>query len=144
MGSVMTHDGKLRTSLLYAMADVLGMTLLHDPKTGKLSGSTSRDVMFGDLPVSVDMKVVSSLLLGDQYLAIVKVMGNLSLFVASYRDGKQDVIDLHMLNQAKTDTFHGWLEKNTPADKQVALNKLAPAVVKSFVKKTKAKWERAA
>jgi len=130
-------EAKLKSYLLYPIADALGLTLEYDDKTSKLTGATQRDVMFGTLSLPVDIKVVSSLLTTDQYMVMCKVMGNLGMLVASHRD----TLELHLLNQSKLDSFKGWLEKTKPKDKAEAVKRLGAAVVKSYVKRTKDKWE---
>ncbi len=136
-------DARLNSNRVYAIADALGLTLHWDEKARKLTGETQRDVMFGDQTIVVDVKVVSSLVLSDEYLVMAKVMGNLGLLAVSYRSGKDDCLSLHLLNQAKLDTFTGWLEKNKPRTRFEARSRLGAAIVKSFNRVGKNSWKEA-
>jgi len=137
-------DHKLRTQLVYLFADTLGAQVTYDSKAEKLTGDGQRDVFFGDTEVPFKFKIVSSLLLSSSYMIMVKVVGNLGLFMASRQAGPDDVAELHVLNLAKMDTIHGWLEKTKPKDLNAAIAALAPAIVKSFVKQKKNQWDEAA
>jgi hypothetical protein len=137
-------DVKLSTYLLYNIADALGMTVEYDAVKKKLLGETSRDVFFGKLPVSFDIKIVSTLMLDGQYMCVCKVMGNLGLLVISYRDGNQEKLDLHLLNAAKTDTLTNLLEKKQPKDRHEAVKLLGPAIVITFSKADRNSWKQAA
>jgi hypothetical protein len=137
-------DVKLSTYLLYNIADALGMMVEYDAVKKKLLGETSRDVFFGKLPVSFDLKIVSTLMLDGQYMCVCKVIGNLGLLVISYREGKQEKLDLHLLNAAKTDALTNLLEKKQPKDRHEAVKLLGPAIVKSFSKADRNSWKQAA
>jgi len=132
---------KLNNNLLYSFADALGLAVTYDAKSGKIGGDGFREVTFGGVEVPFSFKIVSSALLGREYLILVKVCGNLSFLMIA---GVLDRLELHMLNQAKMDSPFGWLEKHKPKDGADAVRLLQTATVKSFVKVEKNRWEIAA
>jgi hypothetical protein len=129
--------------MIYALADVLGMPLEVSAE-GMIEGSQSRDINLGGLRLKVKPTVVSSRMTDNAYMVIVKVVGNLALFVAAKRVKQKDVVDLHVINIAKMDATTGFLEKHKLDSVNVALKRMGPAVVKSFIKIKKDEWEIAA
>ena len=137
-------EGLIRP-LVYALADSLGMELFVDKTTGAVTGEVTRDVNVGGLRLSVPMKVVSSnLAKGGVYMLIVKVIGNMAVFAVAKKVGAQEVVDLHILNIAKTQRLSGFLEKTPSASVNDVLRSLQPGIVRSYVKASKTRWELAA
>ncbi len=137
-------EGLIRP-LVYALADSLGMELFVDKTTGAVTGEVTRDVNVGGLRLSVPMKVVSSnLAKGGVYMLIVKVIGNMAVFAVAKKVGAQEVVDLHILNIAKTQRLSGFLEKTPSASVNDVLWSLQPGIVRSYVKASKTLWELAA
>ena len=137
-------EGLIRP-LVYALADSLGMELFVDKTTGAVTGEVTRDVNVGGLRLSVPMKVVSSnLAKGGVYMLIVKVIGNMAVFAVAKKVGAQEVVDLHVLNIAKTQRLSGFLEKTPSASVNDVLRSLQPGIVRSYVKASKTRWELAA
>ena len=130
----------MKSALMWAAADALGMTLNHDEKTGAVTGEMKRDVYFGNLPVTFGMQVVSSFLVSNCHMFIVKVVGNLAILLTAAPTGKNEDVRVHMLNLAKMERADGWLEKHKPATAMDAGRLLGKAVVKSFRKTGKNKW----
>ncbi len=137
-------EGLIRP-LVYALADSLGMELFVDKTTGAVTGEVTRDVNVGGLRLSVPMKVVSSnLAKGGVYMLIVKVIGNMAVFAVAKKVGAREVVDLHILNIAKTQRLSGFLEKTPSASVNDVLRSLQPGIVRSYVKASKTRWELAA
>ena len=137
-------EGLIRP-LVYALADSLGMELFVDKTTGAVTGEVTRDVNVGGLRLSVPMKVVSSnLAKGGVYMLIVKVIGNMAVFAVAKKVGAREVVDLHILNIAKTQRLSGFLEKTPSASVNDVLRSLQPGIVRSYVKASKTHWELAA
>ena len=134
----------LSRSMVYALADSLGMTLGYDGTRHALTGKEDRDVNIEGLRLRVPMEVVSCQLSDSAYMLIVKMIGNLALLAVSKRVQGHDVVDIHVLNLAKMDRAHGWLEKTKPSSVNDALRRLDKAVVKTFVKIKNDEWEEAA
>jgi len=133
----------LKRPLIYSMADSLGLTLHYDAGKEKITGKGEREVNVSGLKLSVPMEVVSSLLTDNAYMLMVKLIGNLALFMAVKTAAGKDVVDLHLLNLAKMDRLDGWLEKEKPTSVNDVLRKLQKATVASFLKTSKDKWEPA-
>ena len=136
--------GALNNDRVYALADSLGMALTHDPATDMITGETDKTINLFGSPIKVPTKVVSSLITQAAYMVMVRLIGNLALFVVAKKLHSTTVVDLHVLNLAKMDKVAGWLEREKPASVNDALRKLAPAIVKSFIKVGKTKWTEAA
>ena len=141
-------DFHLSTSKVFDLADVLGMVLEYDNKTGHLFGEQTRTVCFGKIKAMFGMKIVSSKLTKHDYMVMTEIVGNLGLLVMSRSktasDGLVSTVTVHVLNRAKMDRLEGWLEKAKPADATEALKLLDKAVVKSFTKTAKNEWKLAA
>jgi len=134
---------RMKSALMWAAADALGMTLKHEK--GKITGSMKRDVSFGNLPVTFGMQVVSSWLDTHCHMFIVKVVGNLALFLTVAPTGKDEDVRVHLLNLAKMPgKAESWLEEAKPTSAQDAGKLLGKAVVKSFRKVGKNKWAEVA
>lgn len=134
-------DVSFDRQMMYALCDALGMTLDMNLKTGVVTGDDVRHVNLEGLRVKVKPHVVSSLLTQNAYMVIVKVLGNLALFVAAKSVKNGTVVDLHVLNIAKMDQATGWLEKHQPGSVNAAVKKMGDGVVKGFVKIKKDEWE---
>jgi hypothetical protein len=134
----------LNRPLMYALSDALGIELYVDKETWTVTGETSRDVNLGGLRLTVPVKVVSSALTPNGYMVLAKVLGNLALFAVAKRVGNKDVVDLHVLNIAKTDRLSGYLEKTNPKSVNDVVKELEAGIVKSYVKLKKNEWGLAA
>jgi ethanolamine transporter EutH len=125
---------------IYAIADALAMKVFHNRNTGMVTGEVSREVVLGDLPVRLTMKVKSSHVAKGCTMVIVSVLGNLGFLVAV--NGVE--ISIHALNLAKMEQFNGWLEKHRPESLEVALAALDKGVSRSFYKGRDDVWALAA
>ncbi len=135
----------LNIDRVYALADSVGMMLEYDPATGAISAKEDKTISLFGSPIRVPAEVVSSRCLDHVYMIMVKLVGNLALFVAAKRTNPgTTVVELHVLNLAKMDKVGSWLEHARPKHVDEALAKLKPAIVKSFVKLGKDKWVEAA
>ena len=50
----------MKSALMWAAADALGLTLNHDEKTGAVTGEMKRDVYFGNLPVTLTITLLNT------------------------------------------------------------------------------------
>jgi hypothetical protein len=136
--------GVLNRDLIYAVADILGTKVLYNPDGRKLTAKETREVNLSGLKIDVSCEIVSSLIMDDLVLVMVRSIGNLAMFVAVKEFRNTPVVDLHVLNIAKMDAIAGWLEKHKPFSVNDALRLLDKAVVASFVKLKKNEWSSAA
>jgi len=128
----------LKETLIYSLADALGMNL----DVGEMiNGSASRIVKVGPLAMMMKCEVVSSQLSAEHgYFVILRMRGNLALFMSAKSSRDFDQMTLHLLNVAKMDSPTNWLEERPVLTVDEASAQLKPAIVKSFVKVAKNRW----
>lgn len=89
----------MSSTLAYAVADTLAMEIKWDSKTGKLSGTRERVLMFGNVPVPMRIAIIDSKVKPDKASVLVRVAGNMMLLVtASMRRTR-----VYLINAAKYD-----------------------------------------
>lgn len=121
----------------YALADAMGFGITHDGQS--LRGGREKQVNLSGMSISIQPKIVSSLVRSNVWMVMVKVVGNLALF-ATVKPGKGlEMVDLYVLNLAKMDAVDNWLETHKPSSVNEVLKALGKAVVKGFVLDGK-KW----
>lgn len=128
----------LRTMTLYTMADVFGMRLRRNKKTGMITGEVARDVFPGGIPLTVKLRVRSSITNDSFYGLIVSAIGNMGMLLAA--PAGRTEMQLYVLNLAKMSRFDGWFEEKRPRTIQEALNVLGKAVVRSFIMGSDKTW----
>jgi hypothetical protein len=131
--------GPVRETLIYAMADALGMNLTMNEKL-VVEGEALRPIKIGGVEVDMKMKVVSSSLRPEGYMLMLRSKGNLALLITVKGERPFEPMTLHLLNIAKMDHPHGWLEKYNPKSVEEAVEKLRPAIAKSFHKISRNEW----
>lgn len=125
----------LNRPLLYAVADTLGIPVRYDAVSGKVAGTGAKVLKLENLSVQFNTAIISSYTLGaGTVLLIVRVKGNLALFLHAQMVNGNDLQDLYFLNLAKMGKAEGWLEKQKPENAGEAVAKLGTAVVRGFRK----------
>ncbi|WP_113155982.1 hypothetical protein [Nitratireductor sp. OM-1] len=131
--------GSVSQMAMYEVADTLGFEVSYSSATGRVQGAGQNVLAFGNLPITFNSRIVSSALLKQSILLMVRVKGNLALLVEVTGD-RNPKTKVHLLNRAHMDPIDNWLEEKKPKTPAACLKLLGKAVVKSFQKTPVKGW----
>jgi hypothetical protein len=124
----------LNSPLVYAIADSLMLRVKVDKRNMLAYGEGEQEVDLGGLKVIVPISIVSSLLIPEAYMVVVKLIGNLAMLVVSHVASERRAawVAMHVLDLAKMGHVQSWLEAKKPTSAEHAVELLGHAVVKTF------------